>query len=143
MITGKIVKVINSYKFVVNLGSSNSDIVQGQRFKVINIGEEILDPETGDSLGKLEIPLGIAEVIHVQDTISTLQSCDYIATEPRREITITTKGDAFSGGALSGFAKALSSMSDKKETVEKVIPQPPQLKSINAEQGDIVVSLNR
>ncbi|HCW08231.1 MAG TPA: hypothetical protein DGG95_12795 [Cytophagales bacterium] len=69
----RIAKVIDDYKIVINKGSNNG-IQVGQRLLVYAIGEEINDPESGESLGQLEIVKGTGVVTHVQEYISTVES---------------------------------------------------------------------
>lgn len=69
----KVAKVIDDYKLVINKGSYD-DIQVGQRLLVYTIGDEIMDPETGSSLGNLEIVKGTGVVTHVQGFISTVES---------------------------------------------------------------------
>ncbi len=69
----RVAKVIDSYKLIINKGVSDG-IQLGQRLLVYSMGEEINDPETGISLGKLEIVKGTGIVTHVQEKISTVES---------------------------------------------------------------------
>ena len=69
-----VVKVIDHYKLAINRGKHNV-IRQGQRMMVYYIDdEEILDPNTGESLGSLELVRGTGRVIFVQDKISIIES---------------------------------------------------------------------
>jgi hypothetical protein len=69
-----VVKVIDHYKLAINRGKHNV-IRQGQRMMVYYIDdEEILDPNTGESLGYLELVKGTGRVIFVQDKISIIES---------------------------------------------------------------------
>lgn len=69
-----VAKVIDNYKLVMNRGEQNG-IREGQRMMVYNISdEEIKDPHTGESLGRLELVRGTGRVIFVQDKISIIES---------------------------------------------------------------------
>lgn len=68
-----VAKVIDSYTVVLNKGSAD-DVALGDRFLVYGIGAEIVDPETGESLGEVEIVRGTGKITHVQDKMSTLTS---------------------------------------------------------------------
>ena len=63
--TIKVIKLINEYKIVVNKGE-NAGIKLGQVFLVYKEAEELFDPDTDESLGKLEITKGKGKVVHVQ-----------------------------------------------------------------------------
>ena len=69
-----VIKIINEYKIVINRGSIHG-VRPDQRFLIYSLSEEELkDPETGESLGHLEIVKGIGRAIHVQDKLTTLHS---------------------------------------------------------------------
>lgn len=69
-----IAKVIDSYDVVINKGSE-SGIKMDDKFLVYELSEdEIIDPESGDSLGRLEIVKGRGRVIHLQEKIATLRT---------------------------------------------------------------------
>jgi hypothetical protein len=69
----KVAKVINNNELVLNAGY-NKGIKKGYKFLIYSLGEEILDPDTGESLGKLETSKGIGKVIHVQEKMSTIKT---------------------------------------------------------------------
>lgn len=71
--TIKVAHVENAFQVVINAGLLNG-VKIGQRFQVFSIGEEIFDPDSGESLGSLEVIKGTGRVIHVQDKIATLES---------------------------------------------------------------------
>jgi len=71
--TIKVAHVQNDFQVIINAGSMNG-VNEGQRFQVYSIGEEIFDPDSGESLGSLEVIKGTGRVIHVQDKIATLAS---------------------------------------------------------------------
>lgn len=69
-----VVKTIDEYKVAINKGSSDG-IKLDQKFLIFSLSaEEIIDPETKESLGKLEIAKGTGIVSHVQDKLATVTS---------------------------------------------------------------------
>ena len=68
-----IVKKIDNYQIVINKGLDD-EINSYMRFLVYEEGEEIIDPNTNLSLGKLEIPKGFFKVQHIQQKMTTLIS---------------------------------------------------------------------
>ena len=69
-----VAKVIDGYKLVINKGSEHG-IRQGQRMLVYHVSDEdIKDPNTGESLGFLELVRGTGKIIFVQEKISILES---------------------------------------------------------------------
>ena len=72
-----VVKVIDSYTVVINRGS-NDDVSKGDKYLVYYVEpEELSDPETGESLGKLEVVRGTGKVVHLQERMATLESNEY------------------------------------------------------------------
>ena len=76
-LTCKIVSIIDPYKLVLNVGT-NENVKIGMKFSVFSISEDdIIDPTTQESLGKLEIPKGTGNVIHVQNKMCIIESNQY------------------------------------------------------------------
>lgn len=69
-----VVSIIDEYNVAINRGA-NHGISIGKRFALYGTSdEEIIDPETGESLGLLEIFKGNGKIVNVQPKMSTLQS---------------------------------------------------------------------
>ena len=73
---GLVAEICNERKVVLNKGS-NDGISNGDKFVVFNLGEEVHDPKTGESLGILEEIKGKGKVIHVQDHMCTIQTYEF------------------------------------------------------------------
>ena len=71
----KIASVIDEYRVVINAGKKDG-VEIGHRFLIYKIGDEILDPDRKESLGRIEVVKGKGEVIHVQDRMATLQTTE-------------------------------------------------------------------
>ncbi len=70
----KVAKVIDQYKLVINKGKIDG-IRESQRMLVYCIdNEEIKDPDTGKSLGFLELVRGSGRIIFVEEEYSILES---------------------------------------------------------------------
>lgn len=71
----KIVDVQNDdTRVTINKGSSHGVRV-GQRYMLFRVTDKLLvDPDTGEELGKLEIPLGTGKVIYIQEKWATIES---------------------------------------------------------------------
>lgn len=69
-----VVRVIDQYSVVINKGSDDG-VSKGDQFLVYFIEtDELLDPETGESLGKLEVVRGTGSAVHVQEKMTTVKS---------------------------------------------------------------------
>ncbi|MFN5514357.1 MAG: hypothetical protein ACK5CA_06330 [Cyanobacteriota bacterium] len=70
----KVARVIDPYQLVINRGQADG-IRKGQRMLVYYIDEEeIQDPDTGESLGFLELVRGTGRTILVEEKFSILES---------------------------------------------------------------------
>ena len=66
----KVAKVLSDNSVVINAGSEDGVDI-GMRFVIYSFGEEIIDPDGGVSLGRLESTKGTVTVYHVQDKFCT------------------------------------------------------------------------
>lgn len=70
----RVAKVLSGTRLVLNVGSDDG-IKKDSRFLVYSIGDEdIIDPITGNSLGKLEYVKGTGHVIHLQEKMCTIET---------------------------------------------------------------------
>ena len=70
----RVAQVLSGTQLVLNVGSNNG-IKDNSNFLIYSIGEEdIIDPVTGKSLGKLEYVKGKGHVIHLQEKICTIET---------------------------------------------------------------------
>lgn len=88
----RVAKLLDQRKFVLNQGR-NVGISVGQRFIVYELGEDIVDPVTGEDLGALELSKGRGVIIHSQERMSVLE-LDKIKTssKPLSEIMSSLSG---------------------------------------------------
>ncbi|MDO9045799.1 MAG: FlgT C-terminal domain-containing protein [Methanobacteriaceae archaeon] len=79
-----VVEIEDEYRLAINRGAKHG-IKLGQRFSIYGTSDnDIIDPETGENLGKLEIFRGSGKVVNVQETMSTIESTEKKAA--RKEI---------------------------------------------------------
>lgn len=95
----KIIKVIDSFRLVINKGALDG-IKSTNRFLIYELGEELSDPDTNESLGKLEIVKGIGKPVHIQDRITTIESSLYSQTKNRTTIVKKRGGSTLIGLGL-------------------------------------------
>jgi hypothetical protein len=73
--TGKVVRIINPTELVVSLGAEDG-VDKNSEFLVYVEGDELRDPDTGSSLGHLEIVRGFGTARHVQPRLTTVRSTE-------------------------------------------------------------------
>lgn len=110
--TIKVVEVLDQFTAVLNYGFENGAEV-GQKFLIYSLSEnEIIDPDTKESLGKLEIVKGTGQITNVQNKLSTISSDRFKQLPP----TITHTRNRF--------------YQNTQETVEQKEPIPQPFDSI-------------
>jgi hypothetical protein len=73
MIQTKVAKVLNPTSVILAAGSDDG-VKEGMEFVIYDLSETILDPETGEDLGKLELVKGRVYAVHVQDKLTWAQT---------------------------------------------------------------------
>lgn len=68
---GKIIKVEGDRAWI-NMGSA-SGLKEGDSFKIVSMGDALVDPDTGQVLGSDESETGSGQVVDVQDRFSIIQ----------------------------------------------------------------------
>ena len=96
----KVVKIIDAYKVVINKGSFDG-VNSDSRFLIIEIGERLIDPDTKESLGFLEITKGWCAPTHIQNNMCTIKSNEFAQNEDITEITKTKANMIVSIGGTS------------------------------------------
>lgn len=129
---GKVVNIIDKFTVVMNKGAKDG-VKANDKFLVITLGEIITDPDTGEELEKLEIVRGKVKVIHPQERISTLRSCEYEKSKDQKEIKkVTSRGGT-----------GISMLFGGQDTVtESITPGEETLKELSSAQvGDLLIKL--
>lgn len=81
----KVVHVIDQENVVINAGA-NDGIKRGNKFIIYGVGDEIIDPDSKESLGNLEIVRGEGIVVHVQEKMCIVRSNEYASEPPTTEV---------------------------------------------------------
>lgn len=78
-----VASVLSSDRVVLNKGSDDG-IKVGQRYLIYELDDEdIIDPVTNESLGRLQVPKGTGKIVSVQKRISVLESDQEPSNNPR------------------------------------------------------------
>lgn len=90
-IRGKIARVLNSREVAINRGSHDG-VVVGMVFKILSTkGSEIQDPDTGESLGSVDLVKTSVKVTVVQERIAVA------STFRSRRVNVGGRGLGFTG----------------------------------------------
>jgi hypothetical protein len=82
----KVAAVQDEFRIVINAGAEDN-VREDMTFVIFDEGDEIIDPETGNSLGRVETVKGRVEVIHVQSKMSIARSSEF--TEQKHAVSRT------------------------------------------------------
>ena len=104
------------YKAVINKGKTNS-VKLGDKYLIVGLGKEIIDPDTKENLGRLEIVRGIAKVTHVQEKMATIESVNYKKQTPEKTVEESSNNLHFALG-LGGKIKKTT----YKEQEQQLLP---------------------
>ena len=104
-IEGRVARILTDESLVINRGSSHG-VRAGMRFVVFAELDEVKDPETGGSLGRLELVKGRLVASHVQETMTTCVA--------EREAAPPALGDDPSQHTLSAEMVAVSMISGRR-----------------------------
>jgi hypothetical protein len=74
---------VSTPEVVINRGARDG-VKLGDRFLVFGWGPHIVDPDTGDDLGKLELVRGRGEVVHLQEHLATIRTLERQRTRPAK-----------------------------------------------------------
>ena len=127
MINGKIARILSDKEVVLNVGEE-SGVKAGMKFVIYEESDHIIDPETGEDLGALEIVKGRIVVNHVMPKISNAESETY---------TVST---SYSGLAAAAFLVGGTETRRRKLQVEESDIKPVK-ENKNVKNGDLVRSV--
>lgn len=69
-VTGRVARILSDQSVVINRGSEHG-VKTGDRFVIFAESDEVTDPESGESLGSLEIVKARVVAAHVQENMTT------------------------------------------------------------------------
>lgn len=81
MITGKVARILGDEEVVLNVGSEDG-VEEDMEFVIFSESDHIIDPDTGEDLGAIEIVKGRVEVYHVMEKISRARTLTYQVRVP-------------------------------------------------------------
>lgn len=121
MKTAKVIKILDNYSILINYGRTKGATV-GENVQIVEIGPEIIDPDSGESLGTLD---HIKDVLQIQEVFDEFSICN-----KRIQINFTAFVDPFKQTEKIYSEQELLV---NKEQITKI--QRPQSNTINL--GDI------
>lgn len=125
-----VAQVIDDFHVVLNRGNAHG-VEEGDKYQIYYLGDEdIIDPETNKSLGKLEYIVGIGKVTNVQEHMCVLESCEYAKGHTKKIVKRT-----------NGLLGTMNPWGDGSVTEETVEP-PEWMEFQGAERGQLARLLN-
>lgn len=121
-IEGKVVKILNEYSIAINLGWKDG-LADGMNIVVFATGsEELKDPNTGESLGCLELVKARLKVSHVQER------CSICTAEAVKKAGEEEGGFRTLGAAM--MAEAMGTKYSSEYTTEKLNVNTSQISGV-------------
>jgi len=71
----RVLHVTDEYTVTINKGKAD-EVKVGDKFLIFALGPELTDPDTDESLGRLEIVCGRAKFIHLQERMCTVRTIE-------------------------------------------------------------------
>lgn len=71
MKTAKVIRILDKYSILINYGKSKGAKI-GENVQILEIGPEIVDPDSGESLGTLD---HIKDVLQIQEVFDEFSIC--------------------------------------------------------------------
>jgi hypothetical protein len=115
VVSAKVAHIIDQYRVVLNVGAKDG-VAEEQRFLIYEIGPEVFDPDTKESLGLLKIVKGIGVVTSVDERMATLESVEREEVErrphgllfsPLAPLEVSKVRKPFRGAKVGDVARAL------------------------------------
>lgn len=135
---GRVARVnFESGEVVINRGSEHG-IKVGERLHIVRLGDEIIDPDTNESLGQMESLVGRVQVIHVQENMSTALSLDRFprnASTHRSSTPTTTTLNALFESMRTAANSHIAPSNREFDQLQHSLPYS----GLNASVGDLVV----
>ncbi len=73
LVAGKVAKILNDRELVLNKGSEDG-VEIGDKFKLIEVTEEIFDPDTENSLGIIRREIIRVKIVHLEPLMAVAQT---------------------------------------------------------------------
>jgi hypothetical protein len=130
----RVLHVTDEYTVTINKGIVD-EIEVGDKFLIFALGPELTDPDSHESLGRLEIVRGRAKVVHLQERICTLRTIETEAIPGIKKIVRRQRGGGVGILALQGL------MGSGPE-IEEIEENPTQVDvELCAKEGDYAKAL--
>lgn len=122
IIRGKVIRFLegNDYKIVANIGV-NSEVTVGMPFIVYYEGDEVIDPETEERLGKLEYVKAKVKVSQVAEKYCILESDEITVNPPSLIVKIMGSQSDLRGTRVKKPLKLARSKDNVSEFDEEII----------------------
>lgn len=117
LIEGKVAKILNTRELVINRGSEHG-IEAGMRFKVLEIIEEIFDPDTNENLGSISREKIRVKAVDVQPRFAIARTYETYFVHDTRAIPFALEAYI----ALDPLTKVRTIASDSEDSLSPYTP---------------------
>lgn len=106
-IEGQVARIVDEGALIVNRGAKDG-VTAGMRFAVFVQAEDVLDPETGKSLGKWELVKGEIQARHVQESMTICAPAEKPAAPIQTDPTYTLSASMIEASLAAGSGAKLN-----------------------------------
>lgn len=92
-IWGKIVRILDEQRILVNVGFEQG-VEPGDRFHILELGDEIQDPESNEPLGQLQLVKAEVAAVHVQEKLTLMMPLSEQQIRPDSVLSATLASTA-------------------------------------------------
>ena len=85
MTLARIVKLVDNNTLVINKGLQDG-VTTSDKFLIYGLDEELIDPDSGESLGALEVVRGRGRVTHLQARLATLSTYETVIYPGQKKV---------------------------------------------------------
>lgn len=126
----KVARTIDDYSFVINKGADSS-LEVGKEYFIVELGEVILDPDSGEELEQLHIIKGSARIETLQQKIATLRTSETVVIKP------AVKRKKENNDPRTVHLRTWLSALTEYEIIEPAITEPKKI--TNVKVGDLII----
>lgn len=116
----RVAQIVDEYRLVLNVGKRDGVTIQ-DKFLVYGLGSEIIDPETNENLGILELVKGRGKVEHLQDSMCTIHSTMQSQVLGIKKVY---HRDSARVGVLSMFGPQIQEVEEPARSVDEPFDSP-------------------
>lgn len=83
---GEVIQIVTEYELIANIGEKDG-VKENHRYQVYTLSDEIEDPESGESLGKIEYTKALVRPTKIKEKMSVMESAETTPSPLQAQLT--------------------------------------------------------